>query len=172
VLTLHNQSYALPFSNLLRGSPWHPGMMLGTEFRFTARPWGELAQTANLGSFWAPPIQSAVFLSSEFVYRYTLPVGPLVELLVGPAYLHSFSTRPLLERSSKGYRQATDWGTAHFTLSLAIGAGFDFQRAMGVPLALFVRYQPMFQLPGFLGSPVIPNGLLHLGARYGFGGTL
>ncbi len=171
-VSVYNHSYAVPFRRILRTRPWHPGVQIGTEYSIVAGRLGELAQTGEVAWFQSPPVQEAFLIYSELAYRYVASFGPLAEVLFGPGYLHSFSTRPVYELEGDHYRRVTDWGSSHFMLSLGLGVGFDLSKWTATPLALFTRYQFLLQFPGFLGSPALPSAMLHIGARYEMRGLL
>ncbi len=168
-VAVFNHSYALPLRDMGRLAPLHPGISGGSEFNLTRGRFGALAVGGELGWFRSAPIQTAWFLNADLVYRSTASFGPFVTLLLGPGYLHSFSTRQVFEQRGDGYVEATDWGSSHLTLSLGFGAGFDFGKVTELPCSLFIRYRFSPQIPGFIGAPALPNALLQLGARYEFG---
>jgi hypothetical protein len=87
---------------------------------------------------------------------------------LGLGYFHSIPDHKIFKQNSSG-----DWvlkhrfGRPQLFFSFAFGPAFDFSKALGCPLSVFLDYQIWFQTPFVTGYvPVLPNIALHLGVSY------
>jgi hypothetical protein len=139
----------------------HPGIDIGTAFRYNRNEKHQLAQTVKLGFFYHRFVQSAIQLYSEFAYRYELKNGLGFDAMAGAGYVHSIPNTEILKLNSNGvYEKETNLGKPEIMGSFAVGAGYKFANDVRV----FTNYQFWLQTP-FINSyvPVLPNTALHLG---------
>lgn len=155
----------LPGGNL---SPLHPGLNIGTEFRYNRSPKNQWLQTAKLGIYYHKYSQTGIQLFSEGAYRRTLWRGLTVEARLGAGYLHAIPDLQVFELQDGTYRRKRTIGRAQFMGSFATGIGYRFSSAPDAP-RMFVDYQFFMQMP-FVKNyvPLLPNTALHIGAAFPF----
>ncbi|RYD83453.1 MAG: hypothetical protein EOP53_00810 [Sphingobacteriales bacterium] len=178
-VSVFSNASALPTSPGQIFEHMHPGLDIGTSFRYNRSEKHQLAQTVKLGFFYHRFVQSAVQLYSEFAYRYELKNGLGFDALAGAGYVHSIPNTEILELNDQGvYEKKTNLGKPEIMGSFAIGAGYTFNKRYRESIAkhtwnpprlyrIFINYQFWLQTP-FINSyvPVLPNTALHLGFSY------
>jgi hypothetical protein len=147
----------------------HPGITVGTSFRYNRNEKHQLAQTVKLGLFYHRFVQSAFQLYSEFAYRYELKNGLGFDGMLGAGYVHSIPATDILELNNDGvYERKPNYGKPEIMGSIAIGTGYTFNKwGRGYHPRIFVNYQFWLQTP-FINQyvPVLPNTALHVGFAY------
>ena len=89
---------------------------------------------------------------------------------VGLGYLHSFHpTKEVFAFNENGtFKEVRDFGKPAFTVSVGIGAGYDFKYILKWPISVFIRYQPFIQTPFSKESSIYPHLKQHMGIRFCF----
>lgn len=147
--------------------PVHPGISLGTEFRYNKSSTNQWFQTARLGIFHHRLVQTGIQLYSEVGYRRDIWKGIGAELRLGAGYLHAFTDTEVFKLQDGRYVKKADWGRAQFM------AGGTFGLSYVLPLKnsprVFIDYQFYLQMP-YVKSyvPQLPNTALHLGVAFPF----
>lgn len=149
-------------------SPIHPGLNVGTEFRYNRSVKNQWRQTAKLGVYYHQYSQTGIQLYSEGVYRRMLWKGLSAEARLGGGYLHAVPDLQVFEWRDGQYRRKKTIGRAQFMASFAAGLGYRIGTAPDTP-RVFVDYQFFLQMP-FVKNyvPLLPNTALHLGVAFPF----
>ncbi len=179
IVSAFSNASALPTSPGQIFEKIHPGIMVGTAFRYNKNQTHQLSQTVKLGFFHHRFVQSAVQLYSEFAYRYELKNGLGFDAMAGAGYVHSIPHTEILVLNNDGvYEKKTNLGKPEFMGSTAIGLGYTFKKNqflrkkthpiyLAHPIRIFANYQFWLQAP-FIKQyvPVLPNTALHIGLAY------
>ena len=168
-ISYFNNAIALPFSGKLGifHSPAHPGLRVGTNFRWNKNEKHLLSQNAHFGLFYQQFVQTGVQLYSSFQYAYRFGFGLETGANLGFGYLHTF---PDLERfrldADGNYQKIRNWGRMGVMIPLGFQIQYDFRKHK-LPLKLFTEYQIWFQTPFSKAYiPVLPNTSLHIGTTW------
>jgi hypothetical protein len=165
--SLINHTWAFPFQQVFRIKPFYPGGVAGTEYVYKENKRSRLFQTLNLGFFLNKTTGSAVFLASDFGYRYTTKFGVFADVSLGLGYLHAFYPRKIYRQNEQNeYVKVHDIGKPVVMVSTSFSLGYDCSKKTSLPLSPFIKYQWFAQYPYFELIPIRPNGILHLGLRY------
>lgn len=147
------------------GIPVHPGLSIGTEFRYNQNARNEWFQTAKFGYHYHRYVQHSVQLYSELGYRRhfkgQFDAGPRL----GVGYLHSIPDMQIFELDDEGiYQKQSNWGKPQFMATFSLEAGYTLAATKAYPLRLFLAYQFYLQMP-FVQEyvPLMPNTALHIG---------
>ncbi|GEO06663.1 hypothetical protein AAE02nite_43270 [Adhaeribacter aerolatus] len=146
----------------------HPGIAVGTSFRYNQSPVNQLSQTIKLGYVFHQFVQHSVQLYSELEYKRF--IGRRISLAgaAGAGYVHIFSATQVFKRDEDGhYKEKPDWGRPQVMGTFALGAGYLLNQNSERPVEIFTRYQFWVEAP-FVRQyvPVLPNTALHLGLNY------
>ena len=162
IVSVFNLGTQLPGSVFT--TPVHPGMSVGTEFRYNRRPLNQWFQTAKLGVSYHQYVQTAVQLYSELGYRRAIWRGTAAEMRLGAGYLHAFSSTEVFTLKDGLYDKKANLGRPQFMGSGVLGLSYQLQKGQNSP-RFFVDYQFFLQMP-FVKSyvPLLPNTALHIGA--------
>lgn len=147
------------------GIPVHPGISIGTEFRYNDNPHNEWFQSARLAYHYHRYVHHAIHLYSELGYRRHFRGAFDVEARFGLGYLHAISAAQQFELNSEGeYELKKSIGKPQGSVSFSLGVGYQLPAKWP---RLFLAYQ--FYLHGpFVAEyvPVLPNTALHIGISY------
>ena len=146
----------------------HPGLVLGTAFRYNESPKNQLAQTLKLGYIYHQFVHHSVLLYSEFEYKRMLSSRINVSGAIGLGYVHLFPATEVFWRNDQGqYEKKPNWGRPQLMGSTALGIGYLLNPAGAKPFEIFTRYQFFVQGP-FVRQyvPVLPNTAIQLGVNY------
>lgn len=164
-LTFLNHATTRPFnSTILR--ILHPGVSLGTEYAYKEGRLGMLYQNINAGYYYNEFIAKAFFLQTSLGYRYTAGFGLFGDITLGIGYHLSFHPGKVFKLNEQGeYERAKSPGRSAMMVSSSLGIGYDFNRKAGLPMSLFIRYQPFFQTPYNFRDSWLVQAMLHAGLR-------
>ncbi|QMU29897.1 hypothetical protein [Adhaeribacter radiodurans] len=146
----------------------HPGLVVGTSFRYNHSTQNQLSQTVKLGYLYHRFVHHAVQLYSEFEYKRRLKQRFNLATGIGVGYVHLFSATQVFKRNDQGqYEKKPNWGRPQVMGSFALGLGYQLNPNEEKPIEIFVRYQFLVQAP-FVRQyvPVLPNTALHMGLSY------
>lgn len=146
----------------------HPGLVVGTSFRYNKSPIDQIAQTIKLGYIYHQFVHHSVQLYTEFEYKRMLSSRINLSGAVGGGYVHLFSATQVFERNNQGqYEKRANAGRPQVMGSMALGLGYLLNQDGEKPMELFTRFQFFVQGP-FVRNyvPVLPNTALHLGLSY------
>ena len=163
-LSVFNNATLLPGQGL--GTPVHPGIVGGTEFRYNGSLRHEWFQTVKVGYFYHRYVQHGFQLYSEVGYRRHFASSFDLESRLGAGYLHSVTAARVFELSPDGvYVRQRSAGRPQAMISLVLGGGYTFQNEFRV----FLAYQFYLQAP-FVKEyvPMLPNTALHAGVSFPF----
>jgi hypothetical protein len=142
----------------------HPGAIVGTELGLASDDRHALLVTLNVGSYLHLKNHVGVFASSELAYRLTLPVGLVLEAMIGLGYLHTFLQGALYAADATGAVHAvTDVGRPAFMPTASLGVGLDLAQKQGPPLTAFVRLTGFGQYP--FNERMLPHAAVQVGVR-------
>ncbi len=144
----------------------HPGLAVGTAFRYNKSPRNQLSQTLKLSYNYHQFVHHSVQLYSEFEFKkFVFPRVNLASAL-GVGYTHLFTATQVFRRNDNGeYEEKSKWGRPQVMGTFALGAGYVLNS--NKPIEIFTRYQFWVQAP-FVNKyvPILPNTTLHLGINY------
>ena len=146
----------------------HPGLVVGTAFRYNKSPKNQLAQTLKIGYIYHQFVHHSVPLYSELEYKRMIGSRFSVSGAVGVGYVHLFSATEVFRRNDQGqYEKKPNWGRPQVMGSMALGVGYLLNPTAEKPLEIFTRYLFFIQAP-FVREyvPLLPNTSLHLGLSY------
>ncbi|HNE28937.1 MAG: hypothetical protein U0U46_08185 [Saprospiraceae bacterium] len=165
VVSVFNNGTQLPGSGVLGifTLPVHPGVSVGTEFRYNHHSKNIWFQTARLGVFYHQYSQTALQLYSEAGYRRMIWRGTAAELRMGGGYLHSFPATEVFKLKDGAYERTLRFGRPQAMAGATLGLSYTV-RAPNKPWRFFLDYQFFLQMP-FAKQyvPLVPNTALHLG---------
>ncbi|MGV3588671.1 MAG: hypothetical protein ACO1OF_16830 [Adhaeribacter sp.] len=146
----------------------HPGLAVGTAFRYNQNPVNQLSQTLKVGYVYHQFVQHSVQVYSELEYKRLIRQRVSLAGALGAGYVHIFSATQVFRRNDNGgYEEKPNWGRPQVMGSLALGLGYLLNPTSDKPLEIFARYQFWVEAP-FVRQyvPVLPNTALHLGLNY------
>lgn len=146
----------------------HPGIMLGTSFRYNKDPKNQLAQTLKIGYIYHQFVHHSVPIFSELEYKRIIGSQFSISGAIGVGYVHLFPATEVFERNDQGeYVKKPAWGRPQLMVSTALGLGYLLNPGGEKPMEIFTRYQFSIQGP-FVRQyvPLLPNTALHLGLSY------
>ena len=168
-ISLTNHSWSFPLTNIFRLDPIYPGMVIGTEFYFLKRTKSKLFQTVEIGGFINKNQGSALYLNSNFTYRYTTKFGLMSEVGLGLGYFHGFHRTATFEQQDSGeFIEVKDRGVGALSSNIAFGLGYDLSKKQEKNWMPFIRYQWIASTNYWSIIGIRPNGLLHLGVQINF----
>ena len=146
----------------------HPGLVVGTAFRYNESPKNQLAQTLKLGYIYHQFVHHSVQLYSEFEYKRMLSSRVSISGAIGLGYIHLFPATGVFHRNDQGqYEKKPNRGRPQLMGTTALGVGYLLNPNGKNPFEIFTRYQFFVQGP-FVRQyvPVLPNTALQLGVNY------
>lgn len=166
VVSLFNLGTQLPGTGVLGvfTTPVHPGLSVGTEFRYNSSVVNQFFQTAKLGIYHHQYVQTGIQLYSEAGYRRAIWRGTAAELRLGAGYLHAFTATEVFKLQDGVYEKKLNLGRPQFMASGVIGLSYQKPGNVNAP-RFFIDYQFYLQMP-FVKNyvPLAPNVALHAGA--------
>jgi hypothetical protein len=145
--------------------PLHPGVTIGTAFKYNDSERHEIFQTVKLGYLYHRYSQHAAQLYTEGAYRFNFKNGIGIGPLLGLGYLHSFPDTQIFELQENGeYEKKISFGKPQVMATVAVEAGYTFSISEARPVRVFMNYQFWLQFP-FVRQyvPLLPNTALHVG---------
>lgn len=164
-LSFFNHASSSPFDSTILDI-LHPGFSLGTEYTYKEGRFGKFFQGLSLGYFYHEIIAKGFFLQTTGGYRYTTGFGLFGDLSLGLGYLLYFHPGEVFKLNDQGeYEPAKSPGRSALMISFSLGVGYDFSRKSGLPLSVFIRYQPFGQTPYSNKESWWLHAMLHVGIR-------
>ena len=124
---------------------FHPGAMIGTEWKLNQHPRNDVFLTANLGGYHHRLLSSGIFLSSELGFRYRSSIGLFAQASVGAGYLHAFYPGEVYEfdDTEQRFQKATNTGRSSLLIPVSLGLGYKLGSDPYAPEVLvFYQYAP------------------------------
>lgn len=139
-------SISLPFKSsngFLKLNRW-PGFRLSSSFTLKK---GQAASSyrPSLSFYHQSNLHYGLHFNQQFALSSPRGKALAAELLLGPGYLHTFEDAPLYHTKKGKVARKRDWGRAQFTVSLAFGLGFRWNRAPN--LMTFIQQELLLQFP-------------------------
>lgn len=170
VASLFNLGTQLPGSGVLGvfTSPVHPGLSVGTEFRYNNSRKNLFFQTAKFAIAYHQYVQTSIQLYSESGFRRRIWRGSTAEFRLGAGYLHAIAATEVFKAKDGIYSKKPNLGRPQFMASTALGLSYQVQKSQNSP-RFFLDYQFFLQMP-FVKSyvPLAPATLLHVGVAIPF----
>ncbi len=165
VISLFTHSISTPFKKVLK-HPFNFGCSIGTEFNYRMNRASTLHQEMSVGTYFHKNLGAALFLKSNFHYRYTTKTGFQGEASLALGYHHSFAATPIFELQPSGtYQQVKDRGQGAFLFGFGLGAAYNTSASRQVGHSPFLRYEYLLETPYSDDTSIFPHALLHLGSR-------
>jgi hypothetical protein len=148
--------------------PFHPGLELGTEFRYNQSDKNQWLQTIKCGGYYHKYSQTALQLYSEVNYRRKIFQKLSGDAKLGAGYLLAFPNLQTFELKDGKYEKKKFSGRSQFMISVALGLRYLLSESKNGP-QLFMNMQVFLQAP-FIKSyvPVLPNTVYHVGVAFPF----
>ncbi len=162
-VSVFNESTSIP-GTVFIDTPIHPGIQLGTEFKWNRSFENHLYQTANLGYFFHNHLFQAVIASSELGYDYRFKFGLSLKTRFGVGYMLAMPTQRVYSFENGEYREIRGGVMSKFQATLSIGAGYRFKPSAAYSPEVFILYQAGAIVPfsaGFI--PAITQTNFHIG---------
>jgi len=165
-ISISNQSWAFPLSNIGRLSPFYPGITVGSSYYYIKKERSHLYQTGEGGGFINQNSGSAFYLNSNLVYRYKAPFGLAGDLGLGLGYFHSYHRSKTFRQQEDGsFAEVSDLGVPASSANILLGFGYDLSRISNIKAQPFIRYQWIASTRYWSAIGIRPSGLLHLGIQ-------
>lgn len=147
-------------------TPVHPGMEIGTEFRYNKSEKNQWLQTVKTGIYYHKYSQTAIQLYTELDYRRKIWQKIKGDMKLGAGYLHAIPDLQSFVLEDGVYVKGNRFGRPQFMVSVALGVRYQFS-ALRDGAGFFMTIQCFLQMP-FINSyvPVLPNTALHAGVTY------
>jgi hypothetical protein len=147
-------------------TPIHPGLEIGSEFRYNRSEKNQWLQTIKTGIYYHQFSQTAIQLYTELDYRKKLWQKLKSDVKLGAGYLHAFPDLESFILKDGSYEIKRNYGRSQLMLTAAVGLRYQLS-ALKDNFEFFITYQCFFQLP-FIKSyvPVLPNTALHVGVSF------
>ena len=149
-------------------TPLHPGLELGTEFRYNHSAKNQWLQTIKAGGYYHQYSQTALQVYSELNYRRKIFQKISGDAKLGLGYMYAIPDLQTFELKDGIYEEKKISGRSQFMASVALGLRYQLSDSSDGP-QLFMNMQCFFQMP-FIKSyvPVLPNTALHVGVALPF----
>ncbi len=162
-ISVFNESISIPGTKFI-ATPIHPGIQVGTEFKWNRSFENHLYQTANLGYFFHNHLFQAILASSELGYDYRFKFGLSLKTRFGVGYMFAMPTQHVYVFEDGAYRESGNGAMSKFQATLSIGAGYRFKPSAAYSPEVFILYQAGAIVPfsaGFI--PAITQTNVHIG---------
>lgn len=166
-ISVFSHSIGIPFKDYFK-TPINLGMTLGVEFDYNSSRSGQLIQRLELGWHRHRHLNTALWVKTDFIRRFSTKDGGYGELQAGLGYIRDFSYYETFEKNEQGIYQPTgNKSKGGFLADIGIGAGYQIDVNNNYSLSPFIRYEGMVQFPYAKLISVFPQSLLHIGSRVG-----
>jgi len=164
-ISLFSMATQLPGGKI---TPLHPGLEMGTEFRYNHSDKNQWLQTIKVGGYYHQYSQTALQLYSELNYRRKILQKISGDAKLGMGYMYAIPDLQTFELKDGLYKEKKTSGRSQFMVSVAFGLRYHLSDSSDGP-QLFMNMQCFFQMP-FIKSyvPVLPNTALHAGVAFPF----
>lgn len=164
-VSLANQSWALPFSRILRMAPFYPGINFGTELCYKEKEKFKFYQSLELGGFINRTAGSAFYFNSDLGIRAKFKRGWKTDFAIGLGYFHGFHPSYIYAQQSDGtFLQVKDRGVGAMSANFKIGLEYGF-KSNSRELTIITAYQWIASTYYWSLIGIRPNSMLHIGAK-------
>jgi hypothetical protein len=149
-------------------TPLHPGLEVGSEFRYNKSEKNMWLQTIKVGVYYHQLSQTGIQVYSELDYRRKIWHRVKGDVKLGAGYLHAIPDLQSFTLKDGVYENENSFGRSQLMVSTALGLRYMLSdRNDG--LQLFLTMQCFLQMP-FIKSyvPVLPNTAYHIGVSFPF----
>jgi len=149
-------------------TPFHPGLELGTEFRYNHSDKNQWVQTIKASGYYHQYSQTALQVYSELNYRRKIFQNMSGDAKLGMGYMYAIPDLQTFELKDGIYDEKKTSGRSQFMASVALGLRYHLSDSSEGP-QLFIHMQSFLQMP-FIKSyvPVLPNTAIHAGVAFPF----
>lgn len=149
-------------------TPLHPGLEIGSEFRYNKSEKNMWLQTVKIGIYYHQLSQTAIQLYSELDYRRKIWQKLKGDVKLGAGYLHAIPDLQSFSLKDGIYENKSNFGRSQLMVSTALGLRYMLSDQNDGP-ELFLTMQCFLQMP-FIKSyvPVLPNTAYHIGVSFPF----
>jgi hypothetical protein len=149
-------------------TPIHPGIEVGTEFRYNKSDKNQWLQTVKVGGYYHKYSQTAIQVYSELNYRRKIVQKLRGDFKLGAGYLYAIPDLQTFILEDGTYKKKSNPGRSQLMVSTALGVRYRLSHSNDAP-QLFMHIQSFLQMP-FIKSyvPVLPNTALHMGVSWPF----
>ena len=160
VMILHETNQLTPGLNFFDQS-FHPGIMVGTEWKLNDHQRRDWFIGANLGGFHHKKLSAGIFANGEIGYRYRFAFGLSAQAQLGLGYLHGFYPGEVYSYDDEAgaFQKTTNTGYSAIMPSVSVGLGYPLGSA---------SYAPELQLM-YMYAPEVPLNLAGLHQMIGIG---
>lgn len=165
-ISVFSESTSMPFSRAI-ATPLHPGIELGTDFRWKETNRFRLYPVVTVGYHFHKHLYQAIHISGSLGIDLKLDFGLNIKSMLGIGYMHTFTTQQEYRFSNGSYRSGPDRGNARVIPSLSLGFGYRIKPSAEISPEIFALYQTWIEFPyspGFI--PVMAHTNIHLGYKF------
>ncbi|MEM9721579.1 MAG: hypothetical protein AAGA10_20095 [Bacteroidota bacterium] len=138
---------------------FHPGAMIGTEWKLNQHPRSNVFVAGNIGGYHHKLLSSGIFLTGELGYRYRSSIGLFAQVSAGVGYARVFYPGEVYEfdEGAQRFQKASNTGHSAMLVPMSLALGYKMGSYRNAPeLLVFYQYAPElpFSLSGlhqFLG---------------------
>lgn len=148
----------------------HPGASVGVEYSFyqNKKGWFDLHWDADFGGYYHRWNHGGLFVTTTLGLRFTAGFGGLVDLNLGPGYLHTFPDGDVYTRNELGVLEKTNSkGSPHFMPNVSLLLGWTGTKRDVIPLS--IRLGPAIYMESHFNHIFLPHLALKAGVTYHFG---
>jgi len=146
--------------------PLNLGVAFGAEFTYKQKDVSSWHQKIEIGWFHHKNLNTAFWLKTDVVRRYTSGNGIYGEVQLGVGYLYDIPAYRTFTLDDTGsFQPSKTKGKGGFITDVGIGGGYAFNIDDKYTIAPFIKYEGMIQIPYSDFLPLFPHSLLHIGSR-------
>ncbi|MEE9371527.1 MAG: hypothetical protein V3V00_00575 [Saprospiraceae bacterium] len=166
-ITILDENIGIPL-DAFKINPKHPGATLSFESSKIHSKAYRFTHMIQLGYYYHADFNQVGFLGWKPKFELRLLGMVNVHVLFGLGYAHSFPTQQTYGLENEHYESKQSNGKSHFMPSAGFGGGLDFNKALGIPLEVFGRYEAFSLAPYAINgiAPVTVNTMISIGIKY------
>jgi len=146
-------------------TPLNLGIAIGAEFTYVQNETSSWHQKVEIGWFNHKNLNTALFVKTDLVRRYTYNEGFFWDINLGAGYVYDTPANQPFELDDNGEFQKSSFsGRSNFITNLSLGSGYQINTKNDLTISPFIRYEARLQFPYSSIAPVFPQSLLHIGA--------
>ena len=159
-----SHSVSLPFKNIFK-KPLNLGLVLGAEYTYQQKAINSWHQRLELGWYHHKELNTALWIKTDIVNRFTAENGLQGDVQLGLGYLYDIPAYKTYSIENGQIIEPKLGGKGALIADFGLGGGYNIKVGDNFLLTPFIKYEAMFQMPytGFV--PVFPHSLLHVGSR-------
>lgn len=145
-VALTTETYSFPFT---RFSPIHPGLEVGISIFEKYNKNSIHNVNTFIGGYHHQKIENAIYLRSEYIYRYKLKNTISIDGPIGIGYQHAFYPGDIYEQNSISgeWERKRQFGKSHFLVTFGLGITYLKTKK----IQPFIRYESALDFPIYNG---------------------